>query len=118
MPVRRKSERQKCIVAARAYFDGHPALHCSITDVTPEGAKLLAETPIPARGTNILVFIPALGEVWAARIRWRRAQSLGVEFISGEADLTGTEPTLNPDVFALRVQLAQVTDTAKRMAAA
>jgi hypothetical protein len=117
MPARRKSERQKCVVEARVFFDGHPALLCSITDVTPEGAKLTANAPIPAKADKMLVFIPSIGEVWAARMCWRRGQSLGVEFICGEADLTGTGSLADADTFALRLQVAQIADTAKRMSA-
>ncbi|WP_020176639.1 PilZ domain-containing protein [Methyloferula stellata] len=115
---RRKAERQKCIVEARVYADGHPALLCRIADLTPDGAKLIAYRPVPALSGKIMVFIPSIGEVWAARIRWCRVQSLGVEFICGEADLAEPETPPEPETFALRMQVAQIADTAKRLSAA
>jgi len=115
---RRKAERQKCIVEARVYADGHPALLCRIADLTPDGAKLVAYRPVPPLSGKIMVFIPSIGEVWAARIRWCRVQSLGVEFICGEADLIEAETPSEPEIFALRMQVAQIADTAKRQAVA
>jgi len=116
--LKRKTVRQKCIVDARIYFDGEPAMDCSIGDVTPEGARLTADKPIPRLIPKVLIFIPSIGAVWAAHVRWRRGQSLGVEFIVGEADLTGTENAPDPKIFALRLQCAQIANTAKRMSAA
>jgi hypothetical protein len=116
-PDRRRSVRQKCFVEARAFFDSQPALPCSIMDVTPLGAKLTTKAPVPARAEKILVFIPAIGKIWAARICWQRGQSLGVEFICGEADLTQTENPADAGTFALRLQVAQIAKTVKRLSA-
>jgi hypothetical protein len=113
--LKRKTVRQKCLVDARIYLDGELAIDCSIDDLTPEGARLIAEKPIPRFKRKVLIFIPSIGAVWAAHIRWRRGQSLGVEFIVGEADLIGTEKAPDPKLFALRMQCAQVSKTVKRM---
>jgi|GEM_PF-3395126 len=113
--LKRKTVRQKCIVDARLYFDGEPAIDCSIDDITPEGARLIVERPVPRPMRKILIFIPSIGAVWAANIRWRRGQSLGLEFIPGEADLAGTTTASDPKVFALRMQCAQLSNTAKRI---
>lgn len=115
--LKRKTVRQKCIVDARIYIDGQPAMDCSINDVTPEGAQLTIKKPLPRLLRKVLIFIPSIGTVWAAQIRWHRGLTLGVEFVVGEADLLGTENAPNPILFALRMQTAQLSNNRKRTAA-
>jgi len=109
-----KTERQNCVVEVRAYVDGQPTIPCTMKDMTPQGAKLVAAENI-ASG-KILMFIPAIGEVWAGLVRWRRGHTVGVRFIVGEADLITDEKPSWPEEFALRVQLAQMKKTTKRLA--
>jgi len=110
---RRKAARQDCVVDARAFMYGRPAVRCKILDVTPEGAKLEAEEDILA--ATIFVLIPSIAEVWAARVCWRRDRTIGVQFLHGQADLPKLHDQSEPDVFALRLQVAQIKQTAKRM---
>lgn len=109
----RKTERKNCLLDARAYADGRPAIRCVLRDITPQGAKLVTGETIASR--KILLSLPAIGEVWAALIRWRRGATLGVQFVHGEADLAEVENPSEPGLFALRLQVAQVTETARRL---
>ncbi len=111
--TRRKTQRKDCIVEARAYADHKSAVHCIIRDVTPEGAKLVAKERIAAR--RILLFLPAIGEVWAADVRWRRGETLGIQFVPGEADLPKVDASSDPGAFALRLQVAQAVNSAQRL---
>lgn len=113
--ARRKTQRMACAVEARVLVEDRPSAPCTIRDVTPVGAKLVAAHAIDAPN-KILVLIPSIGEVWAAQVCWRRGCSLGVKFLRGEADLppTGAEA---PDTFALRLQAAQLSRTARRLSA-
>jgi hypothetical protein len=115
--LRRKTLRMTCSLEARAFLDGAPAIKCTIHDVTPDGARLVTEGKI-ATGDKILLLIPSIAEVWAADVRWRRGTALGVKFIRGEADLPGDASTAKPDAFALRLQVAQMARSAKRLSAA
>jgi hypothetical protein len=110
---RRIVDRKACLLDARVYVDGQPAIRCVIRDITPEGAKLVAGETIAAR--KILVFLPAIGEVWAALIRWRKGDAFGIQFIDGEADLASVANPSEPNAFAMRLQVAQVTVTARRL---
>jgi hypothetical protein len=114
--ARRKTQRMPCIVDARVLMDHRPSISCKICDITPDGAQLVADHEIEAPN-KILVLIPAIAEVWAAQIRWRRGLSLGIKFIHGEADLPALSEGTAPDTFALRLQAAQLTLTAKHLSA-
>jgi hypothetical protein len=114
--ARRKTQRIPCIVDARVLVDHRPSVPCKICDVTPDGAKLVADHEIEAPN-KILVLIPSIGEVWAAQVRWRHGSSIGVKFIRGEADLPAPSDGMAADIFALRLQAAQLTLTAKHLSA-
>jgi hypothetical protein len=105
-----------CAVQARVLLTDRPSLPCTIRDVTPDGAKLVASHMIDAPD-KILVLIPSIGEVWAGEVCWRRSHSLGVKFIRGEADLPAEANGTAADTFALRLQAAQLSRTAKRLSA-
>ena len=111
---RRKVERKDCLLDARAYVDGQPAVRCSVRNITPQGARLMTESALAAR--KMLLFLPAIGAVWAAQVRWRRGNNtFGIQFLHGEADLADAGNTSEPDGFALRLQVAQVTETTRRL---
>jgi hypothetical protein len=114
--ARRKTQRMACVVEARVLLADRPSVPCTVRDVTPDGAKLvfLRATAVP---NKILVLIPSIGEAWAAQVCWRRGPSLGVRFIRGEADLPAAADNSASDTFALRLQAAQLSRTAKRLSA-
>ncbi len=114
--LRRKLPRQACVIEARVLMPGRAAVPCKIRDVTPDGARLVAKQPIFG-ADKILLLTPALAEVWAAEVRWRRGAALGIKFCPGEADLPEADAAA-PDNFALRLQAAQLARTAKRLASA
>ncbi|HEY8163551.1 MAG TPA: hypothetical protein VIF34_14970 [Methylocystis sp.] len=111
--TRRETERKDCIVEARAYADGQMAIRCLLRDITPDGGKLVADEKITAR--KVLLFLPAVGAVWAAQVRWRRGNTFGIQFIPGEADLPKIDASSDPDIFALQLQVAQVVSSTQRL---
>jgi PilZ domain len=112
----RKFERHDCFVEARAFVGGSPAIVCRIMDITPDGAKLVAETNIPP-ANKLLVLIPCLVQVWAAEVRWRRGNECGVRFRTGEADLAKPPAGSEPDLFALALQTSQLRERRRRLSA-
>jgi hypothetical protein len=115
--LRRKALRMTCSVEARVLVDGRPAIPCTILDVTPHGAKLVTEGKV-ATGGKVFLLIPSIAEVWAADVRWRRGATHGVKFIRGEADLPADTGVAESDSFALRLQVAQMARSAKRLSPA
>ncbi len=109
--LRRKAPRKTCVVEARVLLADRPSVPCTIRDVTPDGAKLVADGRIDATD-KILLLIPSIAEVWAAQVRWRRGHSLGVKFIRGAADLPAAESEAEASTFALRLQVAPMSRTA------
>ena len=112
--LRRKAPRKTCSVEARILLADRPSVPCTIRDVTPDGARLVAEDLIEATD-KVLLLIPSIAEVWAAEVRWRRGQTLGLRFIRGAADLPEANGTAEPNAFALRLQTAQLARTAKQI---
>ena len=110
----RKIARKDCLLDARAYVDGRPAVRCKVRDITPHGAKLIVESAMTAQ--KMLLLLPAIGEVWAAQVRWRRGvTTIGVRFLHGEADLTDAGILPKVDSFVLQLQAAQASETARRL---
>jgi hypothetical protein len=105
---RRISERQDVLVSAQMYIPGMPAVDCEIRDLTPEGARL---TPVSADLSllpeKFLLFVPGIGEVWAACVRWARDGAFGVKFLFDEADRVEAQAVTEPDLFATQVLMAE-----------
>jgi hypothetical protein len=84
-------------------------LECSIRDLTPEGARLVLPADAPAAiPGKVLLLLPSLGELWAARVCWQARSAIGVEFVLGEADRRAGGAAKYPDIFALQVQVAEL----------
>lgn len=104
---RRSLNRYRCLVSARLIIPGRPSIGCAIRDLTPEGAKVVLNAVDPQIiPKKVFILLPGLGELWAAKVCWRDVDTLGVAFITGEADKS--ETPRNPDIFALRVQVADL----------
>jgi hypothetical protein len=105
---RRSHNRHRCLVSARLYVPGQPAVECSIRDLTPEGARItLPADALRMLPDKLLLLLPGLAELWAVRVCWRSRHTIGVEFVPGEAD-THMPSTQYSDIFALRVQVADL----------
>ncbi|MGO9024506.1 MAG: hypothetical protein ACLQIQ_09455 [Beijerinckiaceae bacterium] len=105
---RRTAERQAVLVSAQMHIPGMPAIECEIRDVTPEGARL---TPVSGDLSllpeKFLLFVPGIGEVWAACVRWACDGAFGVKFLFDEADRVKAQALTQPDHFATQVQIEQ-----------
>lgn len=109
-PERRTGNRHRCHAGARLFISGRPSIPCAVRDLTPDGARLdLSSQESLEIPEKLFVLLPGVGELWAARIRWRKDGEIGVEFVAGEADWTRPR---YPDLFALRVQVAEMQSAA------
>jgi hypothetical protein len=84
---RRISKRQEVLMSARLYIPGMPVIECEIRDLTPEGARVVpVSSDLSLLPEKVLLFIPGMGEVWAASVCWGNDGAFGVKFLPGEAD--------------------------------
>lgn len=96
---RRISERRDTSETAQLRIPGMSVIECVIRDLSPEGAGL-----IPLSGDlsllpeKVLLFIPGIGEVWAAAVRWGRDGAFGVKFLVDETEKPGSQAA-HPDLF-------------------
>jgi hypothetical protein len=105
--LRRKTQRIICSVAARIIVPGSQSVDCTIRDVTTDGAKLALDARISVND-RVFLLIPSIAEVWAAEIRWRRGQEVGVRFFRGEADLPAANGSDESASLAMRLQSAHL----------
>ena len=85
MKEARHHERVRTILGAQIIFNNKSStLECQIRNISPAGAKLaLSETV--ALPDEFDLHIPQRGRTFRARLRWRSADGVGVEFLRDEA---------------------------------
>jgi hypothetical protein len=82
MEERRKEPRQRTLKGAKIVFHDHrTVLDCTARNLTEEGASLVVGNTVSLPDTFKLT-IPADKFERSCRIRWRRGDRVGVEFIS------------------------------------
>ena len=103
----RSSIRRKCFIDARIYVDGKPAIPCQMRDLTISGARTALDkgSTLPSR---VLIFIPAIAEVRAARVCWSSHQELKIKFIAGEADMSLLLKSGDDGIELMRMQAAEL----------
>ena len=75
---RRSAARDSCLIRAVVEAEGEPAFDCTIWDMNQGGAKILVgnhEVP-----DAITVRVPMLNSVRRARVCWRGAGEIGIQF--------------------------------------
>lgn len=78
--TQRRSPRSNLVQPAKLRsITGGPALSCMIRDISPSGARLRVPLGFEIEGA-VFITAPALGYDRAARVVWRDASSIGVEF--------------------------------------
>jgi hypothetical protein len=75
----RSHDRQATLLPARIIAEGR-SLDCAVRDVSPGGARLRVADPKVVPAEFQLVF-QQTGEFRRAKVRWRRAQHIGVSFL-------------------------------------
>lgn len=97
MKEARQYDRVRTIFGAQVIFNNkNSTLDCRIGNISPAGAKLIVSRSA-ALPDEFDVHIPQRGRTFRARMRWRTADAVGVEFLHDEAsglsapadDLTG-----------------------------
>ncbi len=79
-PEGRASTRKRTLLGAKIIFnDGHSVFDCIVRNLSDTGAMIQMENPLSAPG----VFDLRLSDerVLPCEVRWRKINSLGVEFV-------------------------------------
>ena len=80
----RKSERQRCFLRGRIVFNSNKStIDCNIRNISERGAKLELHQALAVPGEFDLC-IPQKGQTMRAKMRWRTAEGMGVEFLQQE----------------------------------
>jgi len=111
---RRKTVRHGCKIRARFFIESRPAVACVIEDITLAGARIFAGEQIRA-ATRMLILIPSVGELWPAEVCWRREDAFGIRFMRSQADALDTEDAPSGALFAMQLQVDQMTGAAERL---
>lgn len=121
MNERRHHERVRTILGAQIIFNNKSStIDCQVRNISATGAKLtLSETV--ALPSEFDVHVPQKGRTFRARLRWRSAEGVGVEFLNDEArdapaddvlarvrDLESENELLRKRVLELMVELEKV----------
>lgn len=117
MDERRRSSRLKSFIKGTLRFEnGRSCVDCLVRDLSDDGARLKLSAIVPTPDVLDL-YMPSKDETRRIRIRWRRADELGVEFVdrrhddtdaAAPTDLEGRVAHLEKEVAALRRALADV----------
>ena len=117
MDERRRSSRLKSFIKGTLRFEnGRSCVDCLVRDLSDDGARLKLSAIVPTPDVLDL-HMPSKDETRRIRIRWRRADELGVEFVdrrhddadtAAPTDLEGRVAHLEKEVAALRRALADV----------
>ena len=117
MDERRRATRQRTFLRGRVIFDyGRKSADCMIRDMSSHGAKLVFSSAVPIADVVDLQ-IPAKGETFRARVRWRTEDEAGVCFpgrVQPEpenapaGDLSSRVATLESELAAIKRQLRRL----------
>ncbi len=81
MVERRRSERAKSLLKAKIVFNNRMTSHdCVIKNISTHGARLAVSQSSTVPSEFDLV-IPIKGKTYRAKMRWRDAEGMGVEFM-------------------------------------
>ncbi len=117
MDERRRATRQRTFLRGRVIYDhGRGSADCMVRDMSEHGAKLVFSSPV-AIADVVDLQIPAKGEKFRARVRWRTEDEVGVCFPEraqpkqespAAGDLTARVTALENEVAALKRHLRRL----------
>lgn len=82
-PDRRRHVRRRVLKRGKAIFnDNKTVIDCMIRDLSEGGARLVCAQAVSLPSSFQLIFV-AERQMREVRVAWRRAEELGVEFLSG-----------------------------------
>lgn len=97
---RRRVERVKTLLKARIYFNHRMAsFECTIRNISPLGAKVTIDKNA-AVPDEFELEIPSRNKFHQAKLRWRDAEGIGMEFVE---EVAAEDPT-NPQFEQLRAE--------------
>lgn len=89
----RRSERVRSFLRAKILFNNqNTSFDCIVRNISATGAKIEVSNTISIP-TQFDLEIPQKARSYKARIVWRDAESMGVEFIQPEAGMPGSDPS-------------------------
>lgn len=90
MEEKRKVPRRRVLKEGKiVYADGLRVLDCTIRDMSPSGARLLISSTVGLPDTFQL-YEKSSGMLYPAKVAWRQANSLGVEFQGAPSSIHDT----------------------------
>jgi hypothetical protein len=85
MPEARRVERVKSFLRAQIIFNQRMStIECVVKNFSPQGAKIALGDSLSVP-SEFELYIPQKGRSYRARLAWRDATAIGVEFVSAEA---------------------------------
>jgi PilZ domain len=109
----RSSERMSSLIRAIIIQVGQAPIHCTIVDLTEAGAKLSTKDAFLIAG-EIQIEIPLRDVVKFARVVWRRAETVGIEF-SKERSFEAAIPAKGPGIDQTTALLREIPDRLARI---
>jgi hypothetical protein len=113
MPELRCTERIKTFLRAQILFNNRmTTVDCLIRNISAEGAKVEVSQAISIP-TEFEIYIPRRNITCSARMVWRDANAIGIEFKA--ADAHGTADEAQPDIQGLRLRALEMQNAELRV---
>jgi len=109
MPELRRTERIKSFLRAQILFNHRmTTVDCLIKNISAGGAKIDVDqtASIPA---EFEIYIPQKNKTHKARMIWRDAHAIGVEFMAAESQ--GITDETQPDIQGLRLRALEMQNS-------
>jgi hypothetical protein len=117
MTEKRRAARTKCFLRGYVYVgNSSSAIECVVRDISGTGARLKCSGPISTADV-IDLHIPIRGQTLRATIQWRKANEIGVAFVSGAA-MSGApsgEGDLSDRMARIEAEMAALTKLIRRL---
>ncbi len=111
----RRSERVRSFLRAKILFNNqNTSFDCIVRNVSQTGAKIEVSNTVSVPN-HFDLEIPQKGRTYKARIVWRDAEAIGVEFMQGDAGAGSADPAesklerIERENRRLRVAVAELT---------
>jgi len=113
MQEHRQSERVKSFLRAQIIYNNRMStIDCVVKNISPHGAKVALgdEMSVP---NEFDLYIPQKGKTFHARMAWRDAASIGVEFILPQANhsTSSSGEDLSSNDYAARLRALEMMNT-------
>jgi hypothetical protein len=109
MPESRRADRIKSFLRAQILFNHRmTTIDCLIKNISSDGARIEVGKTISIP-TEFEIYIPHKNKTHSARMVWRDANAMGIEFIATEANAIPEEA--QPDTQVLRLRALEMENT-------